>query len=197
MPAYFYNSDGYVVISAFQEDAEQLQQPAAVADSNAPPPSEPFQRNLLSFSRAYLRFSFISVAGLPEIVLADVALSPSLKAACGSWSHAALLEAPIMKCEKKSNRQTAHIAFQQVRCHELSHAACVLRHAHATTVLHATHNRFPATAVPHATHNPFHRLVQALLQDDAIAQATLLADTISKVRAPVGFHAFDACDAVY
>ncbi len=115
-----------------------MQQPAAVADSNAPPPSEPFHRNLLSFSRANLRFSFIPVAGLPEIVLADVALSPSLKAASGSWSHAALLEAPILKCEKKSNRQTAHIAFQQVRCHELSHAACVLRHAHPTAAVCCT-----------------------------------------------------------
>lgn len=51
----------------------------------------------------------------------------------------------------------------------------------------------------HTIGSIFYRLVQALLQDDAIAQATLLADTISKVHAtslpPCSrlCHIFDAC----
>ena len=102
------------------------------------------QRNLFSSRHSFLFSSFIPVAGLPEIVRADDPPSPpSLKTASGSWSHAALLEAPIMKCEKKSNRQTAHVVFQQVRFHAQLNECMVLTFCETLNrPLHATHNRF-------------------------------------------------------
>ncbi len=129
-------------------------------------------RNLFSSATLILFPSFIPVAALPELVLAVDAPSPSLKVASGNWSHAALLEAPIMKCEKKSNRNTAHVAFQQVRHQPQLNGRMPLTFC-------GSHNRPLYTK-----HNRFHRIVQALLQDDPIAQAALLADTISKVQRP-------------
>lgn len=98
------DGDGFIILSAFQEDSEQLQEgPAADAGvaSDSKPPSP-------------------AVAGIPEVVghgpqsPAAAGAAANAAAVKGTWSHAALLDMPVMKCERKSSKQNPHVVFQQV-----------------------------------------------------------------------------------
>jgi hypothetical protein len=93
---------GHVIVSAFQEDTEQL----GSSDNPVPLSTE---KNRAS-----------PAAGVPEVVSCEqpnsfgsTAASLSVK---GTWSHAALHETPVMKCPRKPTRdnKSTHIIFQQV-----------------------------------------------------------------------------------
>ena len=108
-PFYFCNSDGCIVLSAFQEDSEQLQPDLQNDPAVSSSGKNPF--NSFCFFPVILS---VSVAGLPEAARVDGAPAISVKSTLGSWSHVSLLETPVMKCERKAGKQTAPVNFQQV-----------------------------------------------------------------------------------
>ncbi len=115
-------SNGCVILSAFQEDSEHLENSSRVADAieSNPPPAEgafmsiskPENQDITS---NHLHFSE-SAAGLPEFIRSDLPESGAASSSVvnGCWSHVLLLEMPVMKCEHKGSRHTQQLGFQQV-----------------------------------------------------------------------------------
>jgi hypothetical protein len=75
----------------------------------------------------------------------------SSSAVKGNWSHALLLEMPVMACEHKTHKHTQKLVFRQVRRGLLLHnAACRFRFYRDDFVM--TFRRFFKTIRSHKLH---------------------------------------------
>jgi hypothetical protein len=198
-------SNGCVMLSAFQEDSEQLDNSSRVADAieSNPPPAEGAFMSIWKpenqdITANHLHFSE-SAAGLPEFIRSDLPESGAASSSVvnGCWSHVLLLEMPVMKCEQKGSRHTQQLGFQQV-CRDTFWTKCpycfdepndcIVAGCCAQQTNNARIFAFTVTAflllllLPTDFSIAFvMRAFQNLLQDDPIAQAKLLASTHSQV----------------
>ena len=112
-------------MSAFLEDSEQLEESSKVAarPESSPPLAAGTTFNVFAtaYRFVYARLCFVEpIAGLPEVVRGDGPESAeggkeSSSAVKGDWSHALLLEMPVMACENKTHKHTQKLVFRQVR----------------------------------------------------------------------------------
>jgi hypothetical protein len=77
------------------------------------------------FIYAHLRVA-APIAGLPEVVRGDEPESAqsgneNSSAVKGNWSHALLLEMPVMVCEHKTHKHTQKLVFRQVCFYAMQH----------------------------------------------------------------------------